>query len=76
MADDPSPSEMRLYHVVDRLRDDLRREIDTRLESERESRRLALDAIHDKGTDQKGVLSLVISLAALALSAAAVWWKH
>ena len=76
MSEDPSPSEIRLYHVVDHLRDDLRREIDTRLESERESRRLALEALHNKDTDQRGLFSLVISLSALALSAAALWWKH
>ena len=76
MADDPSPSDIRLYHVVDHLRDDLRREIDTRLESERESRRLALEALQNKDTDQRGMLSLIISISALALAAAAIWWKH
>ena len=73
---DLTPGEARLYHVVDRLRDDVRREIDLRLQSEADARQLALTALERGSLTLAQIVSLITSVAALLLSAIALWWKH
>ena len=73
---DVTPSEARLYHVVDRLRDDVRREIDLRLQSEADASQLALTALERGSLTLAQIVSLITSIAALLLSAIALWWKH
>lgn len=77
-SSDLTPSETRLYLVVDRLRDDLRREIDLRLMSEADARHLALVALERKTLSFGQITTLLTSLAALVISASALWFgvKH
>ena len=66
--EDQTHSEAMIYHVVDRLRDDLRREIDQRLRSEADARQATLTALERRSFSLPQATSIFLSVLALALS--------